>query len=205
MVNLNTPFVLFSICIVLLLGVVVAAYPDDAFAVTPMPEGEAYYLRLSEELAGDLQASLGPQLMAAMKLGGPERAIEVCQQVAQALTDQAARLDEGITVSRTGPRVRNPENAPDALSQSVMRSWQMRLASAEPIGPVLDQADASIIVHRPIQTAALCLQCHGSNEQIDKSTLARIRELYPEDAATGFAEGDLRGAFRVEFSKQQAF
>ena len=49
----------------------------------------------------------------------------------------------------------------------------------------------------PITVQPLCLACHGS--EIVPDVADRISELYPEDRATGFAVGDLRGVFWVEF------
>jgi hypothetical protein len=48
---------------------------------------------------------------------------------------------------------------------------------------------------KAIPTGALCLQCHGSNMSPEVS--ARLAELYPGDKATGYTEGDIRGAFVV--------
>ena len=43
----------------------------------------------------------------------------------------------------------------------------------------------------------MCLTCHGSD--IDANIAEALAERYPADEATGFATGDLRGVFRVEF------
>ena len=48
---------------------------------------------------------------------------------------------------------------------------------------------------KAIPTGALCLQCHGSS--ISPEVSARLAELYPDDKATGYATGDIRGAFVV--------
>jgi len=40
-----------------------------------------------------------------------------------------------------------------------------------------------------------CLKCHG--EQLDPAVQARIKELYPDDKATGYKTGDLRGAVTI--------
>lgn len=46
----------------------------------------------------------------------------------------------------------------------------------------------------------LCLQCHGTpGEDIDPETLASIQKFYPNDKATGFKLGDLRGLWRITF------
>ena len=47
----------------------------------------------------------------------------------------------------------------------------------------------------PIYLQAMCLQCHGSD--LGSGVRERLAELYPEDRATGFAEGDFRGMFWV--------
>ena len=49
-----------------------------------------------------------------------------------------------------------------------------------------------------------CLQCHGTpNQDIAPETLAAIQKLYPDDKATGFKLGDLRGLWRVTFLNQK--
>jgi hypothetical protein len=48
---------------------------------------------------------------------------------------------------------------------------------------------------KAITTQPLCLTCHG--EAISPEVAAKLSELYPDDRATGFREGDLRGAFVV--------
>jgi hypothetical protein len=48
---------------------------------------------------------------------------------------------------------------------------------------------------KAIPTGALCLQCHGLD--IAPPVAEKIAELYPYDKATGYREGDIRGAFVV--------
>ena len=49
----------------------------------------------------------------------------------------------------------------------------------------------------PIVTQPLCLTCHGDVQ--DPALAARIKDEYPEDEATGFQPGDLRGVFWVTY------
>ena len=51
---------------------------------------------------------------------------------------------------------------------------------------------------RPIMTAELCTGCHGEREAFPADLGRVIAKHYPEDAAVGFAAGDLRGAFTVK-------
>jgi hypothetical protein len=42
--------------------------------------------------------------------------------------------------------------------------------------------------------------CHGLEDQITPDVKSQLAELYPEDRATGFKEGDLRGWFWIEMT-----
>jgi hypothetical protein len=48
---------------------------------------------------------------------------------------------------------------------------------------------------KAIPTVPMCLACHG--QAIAPSVAQKIAELYPNDKATGYSEGDIRGAFVV--------
>ena len=50
----------------------------------------------------------------------------------------------------------------------------------------------------PIRLKSECQMCHGPAESISDEVRAAIAEHYPEDQATGFTAGDLRGWFWVE-------
>ncbi len=48
---------------------------------------------------------------------------------------------------------------------------------------------------KAIPTSEVCLKCHGSN--VPQPIASKINSLYPDDKATGFNKGDIRGAFTV--------
>jgi hypothetical protein len=52
---------------------------------------------------------------------------------------------------------------------------------------------------KAIPTKIVCLKCHGS--EIDPKIVAKLDELYPEDKAVGYKQGDIRGAFYVTMPK----
>jgi len=54
---------------------------------------------------------------------------------------------------------------------------------------------------KAIPTGEVCLKCHGSN--IAEPVQASLNELYPDDQATGFALGDIRGAFTIRQAIEQ--
>lgn len=197
-----TPKSPLSSILLALTALIAAGCSPAGSAKSSAPEAEPAeidYLAISSELANELQSALGPKLMAAMQSSGPAGAIVVCQEVAQDLTEATQRIDPKVTIRRTALRVRNPANAPDALDRGVMEAWITDNNRVGPPEPVLSPTENGTIVHRPIMTAELCLQCHGSANQIAPETAKLIAQLYPEDAATGFNAGELRGAFRIEF------
>jgi hypothetical protein len=62
--------------------------------------------------------------------------------------------------------------------------------------------DGGATYMQAIVTQPLCVACHGTALAPDvASALAR---LYPSDRATGFAVGDLRGAFVVRWPASHA-
>ena len=48
---------------------------------------------------------------------------------------------------------------------------------------------------KAIPTGKLCTKCHGT--ELKPEVKAKLAEFYPDDKATGFNKGDLRGAFVV--------
>ena len=50
-----------------------------------------------------------------------------------------------------------------------------------------------IFIERPV-----CLSCHGPPGSLDPEVTTALKNLYPQDEATGYRMGDLRGAFVVE-------
>ncbi|MCB1147042.1 MAG: hypothetical protein KDK38_09595, partial [Leptospiraceae bacterium] len=58
-------------------------------------------------------------------------------------------------------------------------------------------------VHMPIKIASpLRLACHGTSAEIQAETKAALAKAYPNDRATGYALGDLRGTMLLEFIRE---
>ncbi|MBM4201831.1 MAG: DUF3365 domain-containing protein [Gammaproteobacteria bacterium] len=143
-----------------------------------------------------LGAALKAELEAAVHNGGPVAALGVCQLKAP---DIAARIsaESGLRVSRTSLRPRNPDNAPNAWQTEVLRTFEARKAAGEDPAYLSYSAvvDGEFRFMKAIPTAPVCLTCHG--ERLAPEVTARLAELYPQDQATGFRLGDLRGAFVI--------
>lgn len=48
---------------------------------------------------------------------------------------------------------------------------------------------------KAIPTGGVCIACHGA--ELDPAIAQKINELYPDDQATGYKPGDIRGAFTI--------
>ena len=144
---------------------------------------------------------LKQELLAAIDEGGPPNAIEVCNIRAPEIAGEVSS-GSGWEVARSSHRLRNPENAPDPYTAAAIEAF---LAEREAGTPAEDLVRAEIVEEdggrafrmvKAIPTAKLCLACHGGPE-VKPETEAKLAELYPEDEARGFDEGDMRGVFTL--------
>lgn len=149
------------------------------------------------ERGAALLAPFKRDLMQALQTGlaeeGPVAAIEVCQVQAPAIAGSYSVDD--VRLGRSSHRLRNPSNAPPDWVVPIMDDYAADDAEPAPRSVRL-QGDRMGYVE-PIILQPLCVTCHGSNLTADVQ--ARIDELYPADAATGFEVGDLRGVFWIEY------
>jgi PBP1b-binding outer membrane lipoprotein LpoB len=147
-----------------------------------------------------LGSNLKGELTTAMKAGGPVEAIAVCNEKAPEIAKQIS-AQNSMSISRTSMKNRNPENAPTAWQAKVLQEFETRKANGEDLKTM---AYSEVVEHegkqefrfmKAIPTGAVCLNCHGAD--IKPAVMEKIQALYPEDKATGFSEGDIRGAFVV--------
>lgn len=158
------------------------------------------FVRDSRALVKAFAGELKGELQAAIKEGGPVHAIGVCNVKAPEIAD-ALSEPGGRTIGRTSRRVRNPDNAPDDWEAGVLQDFLDRAAAGADL-KTMETAALAKDATRPryrymkaIPVGQVCLTCHGAD--IEPELAARIRAVYPQDRATGFALGELRGAFTV--------
>jgi hypothetical protein len=150
-------------------------------------------------VAARFQSELKARLLAAMADGGPVAAVTVCRDEAPRI---AARVsaESGWTVKRVGTRVRNPATGtPDAWEQAQLADMAIRLAAGEAADTLgrLAVVDGRQRLAAPILVGAPCLACHGDPASQPEALRAALRTSYPQDAATGYRAGELRGAVIV--------
>ena len=164
---------------------------------------EAKLAAQSRELTQTYRKALGGALKAGMGQG-LVKAVRVCNERAPKIAGEV-KPPEGFQIGRTSLKLRNPSNAPDAWERKTLESFE----SKKKAGAKIDTLEAWAVVEadgkrqfrymKAIGTEALCLACHGGADVPD-DVVAELGRLYPDDAARGFAPGDIRGAFTVRKS-----
>jgi hypothetical protein len=156
----------------------------------------------SRQIVTTFQQELGARLTAALAAGGPVEAIGVCNLEAPQIS---ARLsaDSEARVARTALKVRNPANTADAAARGVLEALRSELAADPTKIPEHFEAaaDGTARYMRAIVMQPLCIVCHGA--AVDPEVRAAVSRLYPADEATGFAVGELRGAFVVDWAPKR--
>lgn len=145
---------------------------------------------LATKAKDELFEKLSGRLMEVMQSDGPAAAIKVCSQEAVQIAGTVG-TEHGVLIGRTSFKLRNPANAP--------REWVKPFVEDRQDTPefvALGEGAAGAIF--PIHLNVKCLMCHGGPDDILDQVKTELAELYPNDAATGFKQGDLRGWFWVE-------
>lgn len=159
----------------------------------------ALYIEESRQAALKLGKELKKTLQASLKKDRPVAALEVCNIRAPEIADSVS--GDRIKVARTSLKTRNSSNKADSWEKNVLSEFERLKKSGEQIS-ALEYSE--IIRHdgkktfrymKAIPTGDVCLMCHGS--QIAEPLASKIKQLYPDDQATGFSKGDIRGAFTV--------
>jgi len=154
----------------------------------------------AKEIVQGFFKELKGTLVSAMKEKGPAGAVDVCHTKAQEITAKHNR--EGWKVGRTALKLRNPKNAPDAWEKAVLEEFDKKISEgADPkklVKAEIVEEDGKKVFRfmKAIPTMKPCLTCHG--EKVKEEVLAVIRKHYPQDQATGFKLGQLRGAFTLK-------
>lgn len=156
----------------------------------------------AKQIAQAFGKSLKTELVAALQAGGPEHALGVCQSEAMPITTQTGKAHDA-TVSRVSLKNRNLDNVPNEWQRSVLEDFDKRAASGEDIAKMAsvsvvqtDDGKQRLRFMKAIPTEGACLACHGAH--VSAPVQAKLDELYPEDNATGYSLGQVRGAIVVE-------
>lgn len=168
----------------------------------PAAADENALLEETRTVATAMPANLLAVLSDEIASGGLASAIEVCRDKAPAMA-KAASAKTGWQIRRVSLKNRNPHAVPDVWETRVLEDFERRAAAGENPATLEHaatvEADGKRVYRymKALPTQALCLQCHGSSENIPADVQAKLTELYPADKATGYKAGDVRGAITI--------
>jgi hypothetical protein len=176
---------------------------DETAALKAEADGLA---KPAADLAKQYGARLMSTLQGAIEKNGPLGAVEVCRDAAPKIAAELSSRS-GWSIARTSLKLRNSASAPDAYERATIEVFATRIAQGEDAAKL---ASAEIVFSKDgktsgfvksfrfikaIPTGELCLTCHGAD--VDPELKRKIDALYPNDRATGFKLGDLRGVFTL--------
>lgn len=168
---------------------------DSALKVEYLEKGKAIVQVAQPELLKNVSRAMGE--------GGPVHAIDFCHLRALDIKDSLSSVYD-CEIRRIALKYRNPEDRPQTgLDTEVLDQYLSSHTKGEDLAPQVHVFDKKVEYYQPIVLAnGACLLCHGkAGEQISDETMVTIRDLYPEDQATGFEMNDFRGAWKITFQR----
>lgn len=165
-------------------------------------EDQSALIAKGKEIAKASFMALSGKLKAEMKAGGPLQAVPFCNVHAMPLSDSLSTVYDA-KIERVATKYRNPENQAKGHDIEVMDTYLATKAEGKGLTPqIYTNEEGKSVFYAPIVLKAECIVCHGHPEsQVKPETLSALAEAYPNDLATGFEEGDVRGLWKITFNK----
>ena len=188
----------------LLLGSIVLSASLLANPYESSKEELASVVQSGKKASAALLKTLGGNLKKHMKAEGPVGAATFCSTNAFPLTDKVSGdFGKNITLKRISLKPRNPANRPDVREETILTSLHS-LKEHNVFLPeyLVEQVDKETYkFYKPLLiNKGVCLKCHGDISKIPELETFIVK-TYPEDKATGYMMGDLRGAIVVTVKK----
>ncbi len=178
-----------------------------AIGAAPVIAEEAPWIGEARKVASAMPPKLLAVLQEEIGKGGPESAIHVCRDKAP-LMAKAASEQSGWGIRRVSLKNRNVKAIPDAWERAALEDFDRRAAAGESLAALEKSeivTDGGTKVQRymkALPTQELCLTCHGAAESQSPAVAKQLSQLYPDDKATGYRAGEIRGAITLRKSIQ---
>lgn len=160
------------------------------------------FLESGKEISAVAQTELLKNVKNALEKEGPVYAIEFCNIHAESIADSISKNFD-VQIQRLSLKNRNPQNAPTAKEDKLLlNDYLEKLNEGRAITDTLIRLNDIASYYRPIIISAeTCLKCHGQpGEEINTETMIALNKLYPDDRATNYRMGELRGMWKITFS-----
>lgn len=159
------------------------------------------YLKIGDSLTAETQKILLKNVSEQIASNGVANAVNFCSEKAISLTKTFA--DNTIEISRVSNKNRNPEN--NLKTPTDQQTWDSISAAFADSFPketakhIILEDDNQILYYKAIPLAMpTCLACHGNKQtNITPEVQQIITQKYPNDKATDYEIGQLRGLWKV--------
>jgi hypothetical protein len=166
-------------------------------------EGVEKALLDARKISAEMTDKVRGLLLKELEKGGYEGAISICALVAQDMTRQFNKKS-GHYVRRVSLGYRNPNDSPDEYERKKLESFDRlnrdKKLESEYYEVVSQNGRQYLRYLKPIIAGKMCLNCHGQPNDIPIGVQRIIQETYTNDRATGYQEGDVRGAVSVKIA-----
>jgi hypothetical protein len=142
--------------------------------------------KMGKELKGELKSGMKKS---------PIEALKLCNIKAPLI--ELKYKKDNLKIGRVSLKNRNSNNKPKKWMLKYIEKFHKKSITDNYIIVDIDEQRKGFL--KPIITMPICLKCHGSS--IDSNLSKEILGKYPNDKATGFSAGDIRGFFWAEYDK----
>jgi hypothetical protein len=163
--------------------------------------------RIAEEtrkVANDLVSQVRGELTKELELSGPMRALIVCKYTVPEISSALSRKT-GWRVTRVALRPRNPAlGSADAWEQKVLLDFERRAEKGEKpegleVGEFVTEPGGRFYRYmKALPLGPICVACHGAPDKLTPNLKALLETEYPNDRATGYSVGQVRGAVTIK-------
>lgn len=179
-----------------------AAQPIIASAADDVPS----LTKETREATQPLLAKVVGTVKEGLNTSTPHQTVDVCREKLPGMVKEI-REKTGWNIRRVSLKTRNAERGtPDEWEARVLADFDKRAAAGEKrdqieAGEIFTTPEGRVFRYMkalPVQEA--CLNCHGDAANLTPELKDKLTRLYPNDKATGYQLGQIRGALTVKRS-----
>ena len=178
----------------------IAATAITSLLVAPFAHaGDDPLLSEARSVAMKLPPKLIAPLQQEISKSGPEGAIAICKDMAPEAASEISQ-ETGWKIKRVSLKARNESRAiPDAWEKAALEEFDKRAAAGEPAKTIEkgERVGNEYRYVKALPVKPLCLSCHGPEDQLSPAVKSALSQHYPNDRATGYSVGQIRGAISV--------
>jgi len=179
------------ICLVMLIDIINCAKKE-------IETDQEFCIRAAEKIIFNFEQELDSTLLKIMKSMEIADAVENFSFDAQMVSANYEN-NEYYLLKRVTDKNRNEFNLAQSYEQDVLSEFEYSSGNSSNTSSLWSSWGSKFDFYyfKAINIDSSCLVCHGSKEEIPLGALKKIREIYSNDKAVGYSDGDLRGIYVV--------